>query len=154
MGLLLGAKLSKVTIVPDEERGSLGHAVHDFGDRHLSFGGEYWRLMVRAITTLAGHAAVVRLGYNEPENEAWGAENDYCNAVNYLCAITGSDIIELVGKACATARLIVDMAWDSIRTVAQMLMDSGTITEVDIRKALDLSLVPVWAKSASALDVA
>ena len=139
VGLLLGAKLSEVTIVPDEDRGTLGHAVHEYGDCHLSFGGEYWWLMVRAITALAGQAAVVRLGYNDTEKEAWGAENDYFNAVNYLCSITGSDVIELVGKACATARLIVDMAWDSIRTVAQMLINSGSITEVEIREALDLS---------------
>src|SRR5262245_21372656 len=92
VGLLLGAKLSEVTIVPDEDRGTLGHAIHDHGDRHLSFGGEYGWLMVRAITALAGPAAAIRLGDSDTENEVWGAENDYCNAVNYLCSITGSDI--------------------------------------------------------------
>lgn len=148
VGMLLGATLDEVTILPNEDKGSAGHAINDHGIPLHHIGGEDWGLMSRAICSLAGHAATIKLGHDETPEDA-GAGNDYLNARFLLDSITGGgDIAPLMARAWATTQLIVDMAWQSIEMVAEMLEEHDTITGEEIREMLDISSVPAWVTAA------
>ncbi len=134
IGQLLGKPLETVTIEPDVDEGTAGHAITDHGKPFYDLGGDYWNLMVRAITSYAGHMATRRLGYDEDYVEA-GAENDYKDAALACHSIAGPDedyCAELQKSASETARMLVDMCWSQIPLLASALEEQQTIAGADV----------------------
>jgi hypothetical protein len=143
VALLLGAPLKLVTIKSDEHVGSadraicvLGHAINVYGHPLNHMGGEDWALMSRAMASLAGHMATIKLGYDEGI-EAAGAEADYQEAYKFLHSITGDgDIEPLLKQTLQSTRLIVDMVWGSIELVASKLEAVKTMTGDEVAALL------------------
>ncbi len=134
VGVLLGSPPDEVTIEPNADEGTAGHAVLNHGSPYDDRGGEDWNLMVRAITCYAGHMATLRLGYDEDYEEA-GAANDYHNALSALDSIAGGDESELqrFGEfAKQVARMMVDLAWDQIEDLAELVEHETTITREQV----------------------
>jgi hypothetical protein len=99
-------------------------------------GGENWALMVRAIDSLAGHAATKRLGFTEESFEEACAEEDYINAATAIDSIVFGDEehAALLGKAVNAAELIVEMAWPAIEMVAEQLLEKDSLSGEEVQE--------------------
>ncbi len=136
VGLLLGVSQDVVTIEADAAAGNAGHVIQNHGSPYLDLGGENWNLMVRAITSYAGHMATLRLGYDEDYIEA-GAENDYRDAAFACHSIAGPDedyCAELQKSASDTARMMVDLCWGQIELVASALEETHTLSGAEVEE--------------------
>jgi hypothetical protein len=149
-------KVRRVTIVPDEKAGSLGHTLHWYTEafwRNLDEGGWSPRTQVRMheeiIMLLAGGFAEKR---KTGRANHVGARSDYAKAADL---VLGASADERTAHAMlrwlrCTAESLVEVHWKQIGAVAAALLREKTINGARLR---EIMFPPVAPEVLSGLNI-